>query len=302
MAPGGGGAEVVAGREQLGPRGEEHGDGRRAEPLDQAAQEAHAVGAGEVDVLEDQEQRAALGVDLEEPAEHRAGDVLGGARVFEEGLREQRRAEAHPQEHPEEMQDLVDPPVAEEVHHLGADLVGLGVGVAGLVEAEARAEDPRDGRVGAAVRAGGAAVDAQHGLVDGQVGRELVDEAGAPDAGGAHEGHRLAAGLAHRPLDGRAHGGSLGDAADEGRAPDRQEVVGGALGRGVGHRGFLHSRVAREGGGRWCSGGLPHARTHPTGCSRRRGRFDETPGGAPPASVAGLTPTGVPVIPKRQHR
>jgi len=51
------------------------------------------------------------------------------------------------------VEDLVDPAVAEEVHHLGAHLVGLGERVGVLAHAEAVAEDAGDGGLEAGVGA-----------------------------------------------------------------------------------------------------------------------------------------------------
>jgi hypothetical protein len=168
--------EIVGLRQELRARGAQHRDGRAAHGGHQVAKHPDPVGAREVHVFEDQHHGRALGVDLEEPAEHRAGHELKRPGVFFEGLAQHRGAEAQAEKRPEKVQDLVDPPVAEEVHHLRADLVGLRVRVAALVQPEARAEDARDGRLDPAVRAGGAAKHPERGLTLGEVGDDLRDE------------------------------------------------------------------------------------------------------------------------------
>ena len=120
-----GGREIMAARQELWPRRAEHHDGGAAHLLDERAQRAHAVGPRAVDVFEDQQQGRALRVDFEEASQHGKRHELKGLRVFVDGLGERRGARAEPQVRAEEVQDLVDAPVAEEVHHLGAHLVGL---------------------------------------------------------------------------------------------------------------------------------------------------------------------------------
>ncbi len=258
-------------REEVGARRAEHHDGRAAHLLDERAERADPVGPRAVDVFEDQQQRGALRVDFEEAAEHRERDELKGLRVLVDGLGERRGAHAEAQVRAEEVQDLVDATVAEEVHHLRADLVGLREGVGALSELKAVAEDPRDGGVEPRLGPRDAAVGAQVGVVLREVGDDLGDEATLTHARVADDGHHLGARLADRA---RHRGGdrvAVLHAPDERRTPDREVLCVTARRRAVdAHRQQLSFKAAE------CSRSYPAAvaltdatRGARGGCERR---------------------------------
>jgi hypothetical protein len=126
-----------------------------------------------VQVFKHQHHGAPLGVDLKKPSQHGPRHLLRGAEVLIDGLGQHGVAEAQPEKGAEKVQDLVDAPVAEEVHHLRRHLVGLGVRVGALDDAEARAEDARHGGLHALLGTRRAAVHTELRVAHGQVGDDL---------------------------------------------------------------------------------------------------------------------------------
>ena len=140
--------------EQLGPRRGDEQHRRAAEALGQFGEQRQRVVVGEVQIVEREHQRRALGVELEEAAQHRARDAILLARI----LRQRDGADegvvaglgiAQIEVTPEEMRDLGHAPIGEDADELRAHLVVTARLVVALVDAEAIAQDARDERVAA---------------------------------------------------------------------------------------------------------------------------------------------------------
>ncbi len=152
--------------EQLRTRRGHQQHRRAAEPFGQFGEQRERIVVGEVQIVEREHQRRALGVELEEAAQHRARDALLLARILgqgdgaDEGVVPPIRG-AQIEVAAEEVLDLGHAAIGEDAGELRAHLLVAARFVVALVDAEAIAQDARDERVAAGAGDSATAIDAR---------------------------------------------------------------------------------------------------------------------------------------------
>ncbi len=190
-----------AAHEQLGPRGSDEQDRRAAQPLGQLGEQRQRIVVAEVQIVERQHQRRALGIQLEEAAQHRARDVIFLARIFRQrdGADEGVVAGvgiAQIEVAAQEVRHLGHAAIGEDADELRAHLLVAARLVVALLDAEAIAQDPRHERIAAGAGDRTAAIDPRTAggarrLPPEQPRQPLGDQAGLAGALRADDGHQL---------------------------------------------------------------------------------------------------------------
>ena len=134
---GGARAPARAAHEQLGPRRGHQQHRRAAQPLGQFGEQRQRVVVAEVQIVEGEHQRRALGVELEEAAQHGARDAIFLPRI----LRQRDGADegvvagvgiAQIEIAAEEVRDLGHAPIGEDADELRAHLARAGAASSSL--------------------------------------------------------------------------------------------------------------------------------------------------------------------------